>query len=76
MKKSPEQLELTLEKLRWLRLPGKLQTLPSILERAAKDNLTVLEVVGHFATRRRRVLLSESASLNACIIRVHLRSCS
>ncbi len=29
MKKSPDELELTLEKLRWLRLPGMLETLPS-----------------------------------------------
>lgn len=42
-----EQVDLgaTLEKLRWLRLPGMVRALESVLARAAKSNMTPLEVV-------------------------------
>lgn len=40
-----DQLELLLEKLRWLRLPGMMRSLRDILEVATSKNLTVVEVL-------------------------------
>lgn len=47
--KDDDLLELTLDKLRWLRLPGMAQDLPQILERARRENLSVLAVVSALA---------------------------
>jgi len=41
----PPQLDLLVEKLRWLRLPGMAAAVKDLLERAAKDNLTPCAVV-------------------------------
>jgi DNA replication protein DnaC len=38
-------VEVLVEKLRWLRLPGMAAALPDLLQRAAKDNLTVASVI-------------------------------
>jgi len=43
--KDDDVIALLVEKLRWLRLPGMAETLPAIMARAAKDNLTVADVV-------------------------------
>jgi DNA replication protein DnaC len=43
--KDDDVIVLLVEKLRWLRLPGMAETLPAIMARAAKDNLTVADVV-------------------------------
>jgi len=43
--KDDDVIALLVEKLRWLRLPGMVATLPALLARAAKDNLTVVDVV-------------------------------
>ena len=43
--KDDDVIALLGEKLRWLRLPGMAETLPAIMARAAKDNLTVADVV-------------------------------
>ena len=43
--KDDDVIALLVEKLRWLRLPGMAETLPAIMARAAKDNLTVVDVV-------------------------------
>jgi DNA replication protein DnaC len=43
--KDDDQIELLIEKLRWLRLPGMAEQVRTILARAAKDNLTALDVV-------------------------------
>jgi DNA replication protein DnaC len=43
--KNDDVIALLVEKLRWLRLPGMAETLPAIMTRAAKDNLTVADVV-------------------------------
>lgn len=43
--KKDDKLELLLEKLRWLRLPGMVETLEAILKLATKENLTALDVV-------------------------------
>jgi DNA replication protein DnaC len=38
-------LQLTIDKLRWLRLPGMAQELSAILDRAARENLSALAIV-------------------------------
>lgn len=43
--KDDDVIALLGEKLRWLRLPGMAEALPAVLARAAKDNLTVADVV-------------------------------
>jgi transposase len=45
MKRDGDELELLLQKLRWLRLPGMARTAGELLAEAAKKNLTPLEVV-------------------------------
>lgn len=40
-----DEIERLIEKLRWLRLPGMAEHVRPILARAAKDNLTALDVV-------------------------------
>ncbi|HPA81825.1 MAG TPA: ATP-binding protein [Thermoanaerobaculales bacterium] len=47
--KDDDLLELTLDKLRWLRLPGMAQDLPALLERARRENLSVLATVSALA---------------------------
>lgn len=47
--KDDDLLELTLEKLRWLRLPGMARALADILETARAQNLAPLEVVSRIA---------------------------
>jgi DNA replication protein DnaC len=44
-----DTIELILQKLRWLRLPGMATVLRSLLERAAKENLSAAEVVSRLA---------------------------
>jgi DNA replication protein DnaC len=43
--KDDDLLELARQKLRWLKLPGMAEQLGPLLAKAAKDNLTVLDVV-------------------------------
>mgnify|MGYP001588623839 CR=1 FL=1 len=43
--KSDDTLELLLQKLHWLRLPGMAELLPKLIGRAEKENLTTLQVV-------------------------------
>ena len=43
--KDDDLLGLTLEKLRWLKLPGMAEQLSPLLDKAAEDNLTVLNVI-------------------------------
>jgi len=43
--KKDDKIQLLLEKLRWLRLPGMVEALEAILKLAAKQNLTALDVV-------------------------------
>jgi hypothetical protein len=40
-----DALDLLCQKLRWLRLPGMVQLLPSLLEQARQDNLITLDVI-------------------------------
>lgn len=43
--KDEDLLELTRQKLRWLKLPGMAEQLAPLLDKAAKDNISVLDVV-------------------------------
>jgi DNA replication protein DnaC len=43
--KDDDLMDLLMQKLRWLRLPGMAKLAPSLFELAAKDNLSSLEVV-------------------------------
>lgn len=40
-----DELELLVQKLRWLRLPGMATTVAALIERAAKENLSALDVI-------------------------------
>jgi DNA replication protein DnaC len=43
----------TVDKLRWLKLPGMTKTLPAILDQARKDNLSALDVVSRLCDEER-----------------------
>lgn len=45
MKRDDDELELTRQKLKWLRLPGMTRALDELVKKAAKNNLTPIEVV-------------------------------
>ena len=49
MKKDDDEIEMTLAKLKWLRLPGMTRTLRDLLAKAAKENLTTCDVVSRLA---------------------------
>jgi len=54
MKRQDDQsLELLLQKLRWLKLPAMAQCVSELLERAAKENLSVLEIVHRLCDEER-----------------------
>ena len=42
--KTSDQIDLLVQKLRWLRLPGMAKLVAAILERAAKENLSATDV--------------------------------
>jgi len=45
MKDDGDSVDLLVQKLRWLRLPGMAKLVAALLERAAKDNLSTLDVI-------------------------------
>jgi len=45
MKKDDDLVELAVQKLRWLKLPGMARLIATLLARAAKDNLSTLDVL-------------------------------
>jgi DNA replication protein DnaC len=60
MKEKSDELALTIEKLRWLRLPGMVDTLPSLADRAAKENLTPLQLVSQLCDEEKTSRLRRS----------------
>jgi DNA replication protein DnaC len=50
---SEDLLATTVDKLRWLKLPGMARALPGILAQAQKDNLSALEVVSRVCDEER-----------------------
>jgi DNA replication protein DnaC len=53
MKRDDDSIDLLLQKLRWLRLPGMTSLVPSLLEKAGKENLTPLEIVHRLCDEER-----------------------
>ncbi len=47
--KDDDLVQLTIDKLRWLRLPGMALTLQALLEQSAREKLSALEVVSRLA---------------------------
>jgi DNA replication protein DnaC len=60
MKRDDDSLDLLLQKLRWLKLPGMTQLLPRLIEQAANDNLTALDVLHRLADEERRSRLERA----------------
>jgi DNA replication protein DnaC len=58
--KRDDELEMTLAKLKWLRLPGMARTLRELLEKAAKDNLTTCDVVSRLCDEEKASRLRSS----------------
>jgi DNA replication protein DnaC len=53
MKRDDDSLDLLVQKLRWLRLPGMAQLVASLLEQAKNDNLTDLEILHRLCDEER-----------------------
>lgn len=51
--KDEDSISLLVEKLRWLRLPGMAALLPALVEQAAAENLTSIDVVDRLADEER-----------------------
>jgi DNA replication protein DnaC len=49
-----DSIDLLVQKLRWLRLPGMAKILPSLVTLAAKDNLSTLDVVHRLADEEKQ----------------------
>jgi len=60
--KEDDRLDLVREKLRWLRLPGMAEQLDSLVAKAAKDNLTVLDVVDRLCDEEKASRLRNAIS--------------
>ena len=52
--KNDDSVELLIEKLRWLRLPGMVSLVPSLLAQAATDNLTLPDVLHRLADEEKQ----------------------
>ena len=50
----PTDLELLIEKLRWLRLPGMVRSLAGLLESAARDNWTPSQIIHRLCDEERQ----------------------
>jgi DNA replication protein DnaC len=49
-----DSIDLLVQKLRWLRLPGMTKSLPALIALAAKDNLSTLDVVHRLADEEKQ----------------------
>jgi DNA replication protein DnaC len=54
MTDDPDSLDLLVQKLRWLRLPGMAKILPSLIALATRDNLSTLDVVHRLADEEKQ----------------------
>ena len=54
MSRKDDQLELLIEKLRWLRLPGMVRLLREVLAEAAKKNHSALDVIDRLCDEERK----------------------
>jgi DNA replication protein DnaC len=60
MKRDDDQLDLLLQKLRWLKLPGMTQIAAQLIAQAAQDNLTVLDVLHRLCDEEKQSRLRRS----------------
>jgi DNA replication protein DnaC len=58
--KDDDRLALLIEKLRWLRLPGMADLVASLLARAAKDNLTTVEILDRLCDEEKQSRIRNS----------------
>ena len=54
MTRKDDSIELLIEKMRWLRLPGMVRFIRDLLVEAAKKNLTPLDVVDRLCDEERK----------------------
>jgi DNA replication protein DnaC len=54
MKRDNDELELLLEKLRWLKLPGMVRLAAEVFAEAAKKNLTPMDVAHRFCDEEKK----------------------
>jgi DNA replication protein DnaC len=60
MKSDHDELELLIQKLRWLRLPGMARLVSEILDEAAKKNLTALDVMHRLCDEEKKSRLDSA----------------
>ncbi len=60
MKRDDDIVALLIQKLRWLKLPGMAKLIPELLQLAAKDNLTLPEVLGRLCDEERASRLNRA----------------
>lgn len=54
MSDNPDSIDLLVQKLRWLRLPGMAKILPSLIALATRDNLSTLDAVHRLADEEKQ----------------------
>ena len=57
---SSDELELLMEKLRWLRLPAMAEHIAALLSRAATENLTLAEVLNRLCDEEKKSRLGRA----------------
>jgi DNA replication protein DnaC len=62
--KHEDDIELTLQKLKWLRLPGMARVLKELLDKAAKENLTTSDVVGRLCDEEKASRMRSAIAAN------------
>lgn len=60
MKHDSDELDLLIQKLRWLKLSGMARLASEILDEAAKKNLTALDVMHHFCDEEKKSRLDSA----------------
>jgi len=66
MKDDGDLLDLLVQKLRWLRLPGMARQVTALLELAAKDNLTTLDIIHRLCDEEKQSRLRSAVD---CLLR-------
>jgi DNA replication protein DnaC len=64
--KEDDEIALTMQKLKWLKLPGMAEQLRPVIAKAAKDNLSVLQAVDRLCDEEKASRLR-----NAVTRRIH-----
>jgi hypothetical protein len=61
-----DSVDMLVQKLRWLRLPGMAKLLPSLIELAANDNLSTLDVVHRLCDEEKQSRLRSAVERRIC----------